>query len=141
MIGEAGELELEAQLITRYLFDEEAPAVLVHRYRDAHAFVLLESASPADRALLAFARRRPWSWRYLDAAMGLLRPTSLLRRKVLLMTAILEVSPAFARRFEPSGLGPWRLVVAACANGLASAFHIGIGALVLLAVLRSSSPR
>ena len=141
MNDDAPALEAEAHLITRYLFGAAAPEALARRYVDANALGVLTPAGPPDEALVDFARRRPWSIGYLDAACGVLRPDALLRRKVLLMAAILETSPAFARRFEPSGLGRWRLLAVLGVNGMAAMARAVVGALVMQAALRWASRR
>ena len=45
--------------------------------------------------------RRSWSLPFLEAAAGFLAPRSILRRKTLLMTAILEATPDFVQDFLP----------------------------------------
>src|SRR5207253_1408972 len=59
--GEAPALEAEARLFTRYLVGRPAPAELVDRYRAANAAIFTEPVAREDAALVAFARRHPWS--------------------------------------------------------------------------------
>src|SRR5438046_9346229 len=114
---EAPALEAEARLFTRYLVGRPPPAELVDRYRAANAAIFTEPVAREDAALVAFARRHPWSVSLLDAASGLLRPGSLLRNKILLMAAILETSPAFAAELLPRDARPPRLLLAPPPHG------------------------
>jgi len=110
------------------------PDELLARYREACARLFPDPPDAIDAALLGFAVRHPWSVGPLDAATALLRPTSLLRAKILVMAAVLETTPRFAGEFlpHPSGrlalLG--RLAVIGLVAGLRTVVGIGLYGLV-----------
>jgi hypothetical protein len=105
------ELDTEARTFTRYLVGRPPPPELVARYREANAVLFVDPTEPVDAAVVDFVRRHPWSVGLLDAAVGLRRPGSLLRNKILVMTAILETSPAFADEFLTPPVHPVVLVL------------------------------
>ncbi|HJQ82702.1 MAG TPA: hypothetical protein VKA21_01395 [Candidatus Binatia bacterium] len=109
------ELEIEAHAFARHLVGRTPPPELVARYCDASALLFPGPDAPVDAAVLGFVRRHPWSVSFLEPAAGFLRPGGLLRNKVLVMSAILEASPAFADEFlfRPVGVVTLALRVAA----------------------------
>ena len=111
------ELDAEAVTFARYLVGRTPPPELVARYREANAALFAASVPPIDSALVAFVRRHPWSVGLFDAAVGLRRPGSLLRNKILVMTAILETSPAFADEFLTRPVHPVVLALRVAALG------------------------
>ena len=121
------ELDAEAHAFARYLVRRAPPAELVARYREATRMLFVSAVGPADAAILRFARRHPWSVGYLDAAAGLLRPGGLLRAKLLVMSAILETSPAFADEFLPRSVPPLRLAAEVVLSGTAAVVHAAVG--------------
>lgn len=54
-----------------------------------------------DRALLAFVSRHTWSMGLVDAGLALRRPSSVIRTKLLVMSAILETNPELSDAFLP----------------------------------------
>jgi len=94
-------LELEARVFSRYLVGRLARETLRARYAEAVRTLLPAPASTRDEAIVAFARRHPWSVSLPDAACGLARPRARLREKILVMAAVLEASPDFADEFLP----------------------------------------
>lgn len=91
----------EAVLFSRYLLGQDPPPELADRYAAACAHLFPTHPSPADAAILAYALAHPRALPALDSAAALLRPGSLLRRKVLVMAAVLEATPAGAEHFLP----------------------------------------
>jgi len=88
--GERAARVREAVRIARYLIGREPAAELVERYVAACARVFpAGKPSAEERYLVRSPKALPW----LDAGATVLRPDSILRRKVLLMAAILEASP------------------------------------------------
>jgi hypothetical protein len=77
------ELRTEAIVFGRYLIDREPAEELVARYCRANQELFAGQGNDADRAVLDFARRHPWSIGMLDAAAGLTAHDSQLRRKLL----------------------------------------------------------
>ncbi len=130
-------LDTEARVFTRYLVGRMPPDALVDRYRAANAAIFTDPGAREDLALVAFARRHPWSVSLLDASSGLLRPGNLLRNKILLMAAILETSPAFADEFLPRNTSPLRLFLGLLAHGTVAVARAVLGAAVYTVAVRS----
>ena len=118
----------EARLFSRYLVGREAPPEVLRRYVEALARLPLEPQHPADRGLLHFVRRNPWSLPLLDAAVGVARRDSMLRARLLLMLALVEATVEFSDDFLPRRRA-WPAVVARVAGSA------GIGAVKILAGL------
>ena len=100
----------EAALLARYVAGIEATPVVAVRYARACEVRLAAPPHPREAAVLAFARRHPWALPLLDAAAGLLRPQSLLRRKLILMLAIVETMPEHAAMFVSAPHGRARTI-------------------------------
>lgn len=94
-------LQAEAAVLGRYLAGRAVDAECVARYVDgvARGFAPLE---PRERRLLDLAVRLPWLLGCLDAAAALRDPRGGLRRRLLLMFAILETTPAYGELFLPA---------------------------------------
>lgn len=120
----------EARLFARYLVGREPPPALVERYVAASLQVLPPVPAAEDAAVLAFARRHPWSIGCLDAAAGLLRPGGALRSRLLLMAAILETTPDFADQFLPRQMGPLALVAYVAVTGVVAVLQAIVGTVV-----------
>ena len=131
------ELELEGRLFGRYLVGREPPRELVERYRAANRILLGGTAPGSDAAVVAFARRHPWSIPFLDGATGLVRPGSLLRNKILVMAAVLEASPAFAEEFLSRTVHPVSLVLRVLGLATLAVVRAAVGVLVYAAAARS----
>lgn len=141
VVEERVDLALESRRISRYLLDVDPPRELVDRYLRANALLFPAPPSVEDEAILDLVRRHAWSLPFLDAAAGLIRPDSLLRRKILLMLAILETSPELARRFEPEDSGKMNLFLRLTGVAIASVVTIGIGLGVFAVVRRARCAR
>jgi hypothetical protein len=103
-------LRSEATVFSPYLLGADPPPEIVARYVGANQVLFHGNGSVNDMALVRLATRRPATLPFLDAATGVLRPRSLLRRKLLLMASILEATPAFADDFLPERLSWPRLL-------------------------------
>jgi hypothetical protein len=134
---EASTLDLEARVFGRYLIGRVPPAELVERYRAANRVLFPSPAPAAEAAVVRFARRHPWSVSLLDGAVGLRRPGSLLRNKILVMAAILEASPTFAEVFLPPAAGPVSLVLRVAWLGALAIARAALGMLVYPVASRS----
>jgi hypothetical protein len=112
------ELRSEAILFGRHLVGRDPSEALIERY--ARACVALGLGASEDT--LDFARRHPWSIGPLDAAAGILGKSSLLRKKLLVMTAIVETTPELVERTQPASLDlphlAWRVGVAGARTAL-----------------------
>ena len=127
------ELLHEARLFSRYLLgggvtvSEEAAL----RYARADERLFADDEDARETAVVTFCRRHPWATGPLEAASGLLRPESLLRRKLLVMTAVLETSPEHAEAFLPARASLPALVGRLGALGAAATLKAALGTLLL----------
>lgn len=123
-------LEREARVITRYLLGEEPGREHVAAYVNANATLFAAS----EDALVAFCRRRPFWLPLVDSGAGWLDNGCLLRRKILLMAAILEASTRFAPHFLPGETTTRLDLVRVVATGAVAALRtlLGIPLLLLL---------
>jgi len=132
------DLRREAVWLARYLIDVEPPTDLVERYVVANAKVLRETPTARDARILAFVHAHPWSLGWLDAGTALTRGAPLLRRKLVVMMAILEATPEFLEQTAPiddAGIAAlaWRLGRA----GAKAAAKIVGGTLLAAVVVRT----
>jgi hypothetical protein len=121
----------EAVLFARYLVGVDPPGALVERYDRACATLFPDPPTRDDAAVLAFALRHPRSIPALDAACALLRPGALLRRKILVMTAVLETTPDGAATFLPRARSPIGLALTIIGVGATAVVHTAAGLVVL----------
>ena len=134
---DAAALELEARVFGRYLTGRVPPRELVERYRDANRVLFGSSAAPDELAVVRFVRRHPWSASLLDGAVGLRRPGTLLRNKILVMAAILEATPTFAEDFLRPIPGRVSLALRVVALGTLAVGRAALGMLVYPIATRS----
>lgn len=127
-------LAREARLLSCYLLGIEPSPELAKRYVAAHA-KLLGPEPPSEQALADYCLDHPWAIGPLDAACALLRPHALLRKKILLMAAILEASPDHADDFLPHAYPTWSLLPRLAWWGSCAAAKALLG-LPLLAVVK-----
>lgn len=118
------DLRIEAQVFGRYLVGESPSAALVDRYCAANHEI---GALSGDDAIVAYARRHPWSVSLLDAAAGLTDAGSLLRKKLLVMTAIVETTPELVTKTEPRAVGLPQLAVRLGVAGVRTAVEAAAG--------------
>jgi len=123
-------LEAEARRFGRYLMGGDLPEALVERYREANLALFPDLPSPADAAVLEFVRRHPWSLPPLESALGLIRPGALLRRKLVVLLAILETEPRFADSFGALTPGRPGAVLRLLGLGLSSTVKLAGGFLL-----------
>jgi len=92
VISEA--LTEECRVFTRYLAASRPTAYVVDQYIKAHhTSPKFLPADVFDQRLVGFARRHPLSARLADSFARVFAPSSLLRRKLVLLLAILETAP------------------------------------------------
>jgi len=123
-------LEAEARRIGHYLVGVDVSETLVERYREANHILFPDRPSPTDAAVLEFVRRHPWSLPPLESALGLIRPGALLRRKLVVMTAILETDPRFADSFGALEPGRSGAILRLLGLGLSSTVKVAGGFLL-----------
>lgn len=136
--GAPPEPPAEARLFCRYLIGTEASADLLERYAAGCRRLFGGTPEPGEAAVIAFALRRPWSLPFLDAASGLAAPQSELRRRLLLMLALLEACPDHADFFLPEPPGRMRAVARIGRAGLSAAAKAALGLLLLPLARRAS---
>ncbi len=89
----ADPLDAECRAFCRYLARREPPVAVIEKYRAAHTAGVVEpqgGSSSFERGVVAVARRSTLLARALDARARILAPGSLLRRKLVLVLALLE---------------------------------------------------
>jgi hypothetical protein len=129
-------LAAECRTFTRYLIGIDAPSDVVRHYQRAHEVSVVEAGGvvpPLDRALLRVARLGPSFARACDGYAGAFARTSLLRRKLVLLTAIFESRQQTAVIFDsavPGSRAAWVVEVSARAG--ISALIGCLAALVIL---------
>jgi len=121
------ELAAECLVFARYLLGKRPPQELVERYIAANRSLIREGESGPGGPELRFVRRHPSTLPFVDAAAGLLKPESLLRRKLLVMTAILEATPVYADFFLREPGGPLSVFGKLLWQGIRSAVKITLG--------------
>ena len=138
-------LEAECVLLTRYLIDQDPSELVKRAYVRAHEVGSLERPKGDDgydRALMALAMRGGAFTRASDVHARFFAHTGLLRRKLVLLLAILETdAQGRARADVPSPGGAPAAYVRLVASGLSSAGLLLAGLPVLLparALLRRS---
>jgi hypothetical protein len=89
--------EDEAGVFGRYLLGSELSGAARELYVRASHELNYDTDDPVTR----FASARPWSIAALDGALALIDPDALLRKKVLLMAAVLESRPEYCDAFLP----------------------------------------
>jgi len=129
-MGNNDTLDAEARRIGRYLVGGDLPDEMIERYREANRCLFPDTPSPEDGALLDFVRRQAWSLPLLESALGLIRPEALLRRKLVVLMAILETEPRFAGHFEAVAPGRTYAVLRLLGLGISSVFKV-LGGLLL----------
>lgn len=111
----------ECRAFTRLLVDGDPTPYMESRYLDAQVSLgNPERASATDRLLVEFAAGGPVAARIADAYSRLFYPAGLLRRKLILMFAILENTREYQERFLAGGDGQrfkaWLRIGAAVAS-------------------------
>lgn len=90
-------LAAEGAALGRYVLGRSVTARACESYARAAGALGYDGRDAATR----WALRRPWSLGALDAALAVARPDALLRKKIVLMAAILETQPEYADEFLP----------------------------------------
>lgn len=94
-------LARECEVFTDYLSGLNSNPYVVQKYLDAHERVIrYHPVSRFDRVLLRFATAGPYFTRLADSYARAFAPASTLRKKLILLLAILESTPLGGRFFE-----------------------------------------
>jgi len=100
-------LAREADVFARYLAGRSPTPYVAERYADAHRMVRgLEPTNGLDRYVLGVARLGTAGCRVADAWARRATPSGPLRAKLVVMLAILEVTPPFAEVLDRPEHGP-----------------------------------
>lgn len=91
----------EAEILGRYLLDGKSPNA-----KSSSLYVAAMNLRPAnplgkDEKILKFVLKNPRSIGMIDSALAFSKKKSLIRRKILFMSAILETQPEYADLFLP----------------------------------------
>ena len=92
--------EHEAVILARYLIKRSPTRQVVELYSDAIGILNL-SLDEREKKLWNFVLRRPWFLKFLDAGLAMNFPGSVLRRRILVMFAILETQAEYYSLFQP----------------------------------------
>lgn len=128
-------LAAECRLFCRYLADVDATPDIIGAYQRAHAIATLKlrATTPLDRALQRLAITGTAFTRMADSFAGLIAPASALRRKLVVLMAILESRGASAMRVDratPGSLAAWAVTTGL--YGIAWLFRLAAAAVLLM---------
>ena len=127
----ARDLVEEGKLFARYLLGRQDSAPEVYeRYATACAILFEAAPTREEWAVNLFVRRHPWSLPLIDAATGITRPHTLLRKKLFLILAILETASAHAEVFTPKPCARGLLAVRVLILGTTSLLQAAAGLLL-----------
>ena len=128
----------EFRTFGRYLVGRDPGAYAMGYYERWHAAQGNGEAARApaiDRVLVAVARLHPWATRMADAYSARLCKASLLRRKLVLVLALVECSPeTYALVEEPRSSGRAAAFARIAASAWCEAAAFVAGAVVLLPI-------
>lgn len=130
----AEELDAECRVFTQYLAGQPATDYVLEKYRAAHAATpQLRSRGGSDDVLVGFARRGTLFAKLADSHAALFAPASQLRKKLVLLVAILETCPPYFRTMDaPIGGSPVPAIVRLVGTGLVSVTSLALGSIVLV---------
>lgn len=131
-------LATEGRVFGRYVLGVEPPDAVVARYVDASRTLFPDPPAREDAAVVAFARRHPWSVGCLDGAVALRHPSALLRSKLLVMSAICEASPGPGQIFLPRVVGVAELIARVGIAGVTAVLQALLGLVLYPLAARSA---
>jgi hypothetical protein len=121
-------LREEARRFARYPLACDPGPQVIESYARAHGVLFEGPAAPREAALIRFCRRHPRSLPFLDAAAGVLAPEALLRKKLLVLSALLETTPRFVDRYLPAPRGKVALILELLGLGALAGLRFLVGA-------------
>ena len=131
----AAELARECGVFTRHITGRPATPAVSDQYAAAHR--VLPGMEPRDghaRWVLRVARAGPAACRVADAWARLASPRGALRQKLVVLLAILEVTPPYAADLDQPRGGPALEWVRIVVSGLTFAGALAIGVVLFLPV-------
>ncbi len=129
------QLDSECQTYCRYLTGQNPTSYIREKYHEYHQMSgAFSSLARFDRFLLSFSRRGTWMARIADGYSVRFLKQSAVRKKLVLMLALLECAPPSSSYLDASR-GPAALVLARmCVTAAASLLALVAAVLVLLPV-------
>jgi hypothetical protein len=129
-------IDRECEVFSRYLVNQP-PTAYIHRQYEmavlARDLANEAELAPLDRSTLGLARRNVFLTRVADAYCAIFHPHGVLRRKLILLLAVLEHSPPTAALFDrPKVRGPIGITTNLLLLGLNFALLLLLGILLLL---------
>ena len=104
----AARIDGECLALGRYLFNQDVNEYVRDKYRSANAMLGLESAAKRfDWLLVAIAMRHPLLAKVCDAYARFFAPRGTLRKKMVLLLAIVEVTPPYFHFIDAADAGGW----------------------------------
>jgi hypothetical protein len=129
-------LDRECNVFCRYLSGHEANEYVRTKYREAHQTRFLSGgADLADAVLAGIACLYPWTAKIIDAYTRVFRPLSIVRKKLVILLAILETcAPTHAYVDTADSQPAVLLLVRMVQRCLTSAVAVLLAAVLLLPV-------
>jgi len=129
-------LDRECRVFCLYLVGRIPNDYVMRKYREAHQSQSLRvgaHANPCESLLVRIARLNPLGTKLIDAYSRVFRPLSLIRRKLILILAIMEsCAPTHASVDSPDSTSVPLLLVRSLQRGLTFALSLLIGVLAIL---------
>jgi len=130
-------LDLECRIFTKYLAGEDPAGDVLQAYQRAHTVSTVAPDAPppgpVDRALLRIARVGPRCTRGADGYAAVFAKATLLRRKLVLLVAILESRGDTASKIDSAEPGPrWMWMLQIGAQALGSVVVLSLAALLII---------
>ena len=129
-------LDDECRVFAQYLTGHDPTPYVRDKYRDAHVgntAVTLTPKTPFDAFLLRIALTCPLLMKTVDGYSALLLKRSVLRKKLVLLLAILECSPPTHTCFDrPDASAPFLLYTRSLAVGLLFSLSLILGIVLLV---------
>jgi hypothetical protein len=101
-------IDVECLALGRYLFNQDVNEYMRDKYSSANAMLGLENAAGRfDRLLVASSVRHPLLAKACDAYSRFFAPQGALRKKMILLLAIAEVSPTIFLSLDATDAGGW----------------------------------
>lgn len=131
-------LERECEVFCRYLSGAAPSEYVRAQYAAAHAVGVIDpegGSTRFERSVVALARSGPFVTRLLDSYSRVFANGALLRRKLVLLLAVLEVRSPHAEAIDtPTGSSSFPMLLVMAWLGLRFALSVVVGALALLPV-------
>lgn len=130
----AARIDSECRALGRYLFQQDVNEYMRDKYRSANALLGLDNATGRfDALLVAMAVRHPLLAKPCDAYARFFVPHGALRKKMVLLLAIAEVSPPTFRFLDAADDGgQFMLFVRIMGKGMGMVFCLLPALLILL---------